>query len=127
VTVNDVLTPAVNLSASEIWGPNASSVSTCSSVARIAATDSALPARVPADAAGVDQVGAIVVHDSLGQRGDNPNAPPNAAAEDLPLVRDRGRAAKPWWQPPGPCTERCAFRRDQHVPVDLVSSLTAAR
>ncbi len=40
-------TPASNRVASAFIRSNASAVSTCSSVARIAATDRALPARVP--------------------------------------------------------------------------------
>ena len=52
-------TPATKRSQSAIIRSKASSVRTCSSVARAAASDSALPARVPPTPPDVDEVGVL--------------------------------------------------------------------
>ena len=84
-------TPAVNRSASEIMTVKASSVSTCSRVARMAATDSALPASVPPTPPVSIDVGALVGQDPVGQGCGQPERPArNAAADGLPDSHEVG-------------------------------------
>ena len=91
-----------------IIAANAASVSTCSSVARIAATDRALPARVPPTPPVSTMSAVSSARIRSASAADRPNAPAGIPpAIDFPIVTMSGSRFQARVQPPGPALNVC--------------------
>ena len=109
--------PSVYVVDSAIMWANASSVRTCSSVARIAATDSALPAIVPPTPPMSTRSRSVRLSTRSANSADMPYAPAGMPPPiALPITTRSGVSPQAAQHPPGPAEKVCVSSMISSVP-----------